>query len=207
MPAKKSLQRLLASGQGVGDEQPSILAGVIAGGRAVSGFGGDGKAATAARLNRPSSVAVDEALRVYIADTMNHRIRRVNTDGSIETVAGDGKPGAAGDGGPATEAELGHAVSLAFDASGKLLVAHGNGRQGRVRGIDIATGTIETVVGRATKSTHKGDGGPARDATLKRPVEITVDHATGDLYIAESRPALRHWNIRNCARCHGLPRE
>ncbi len=191
--------------QGVDDPQPSVLAGTIAAGRAISGFGGDGKAATTARLNRPSSVVVDETLRVYIADTMNHRVRRVNADGLIETVAGNGEAGAAGDGGLATDAELGHAVSVALTGSGKLLVAHGNGRQGRVRSIDLATGTIETVVGRDVKSPHKGDGGPARDATLKRPVEVTVDGATGDLYIAESRPALRHWNIGNCSRCHGLP--
>ncbi|MBT3267133.1 hypothetical protein HN371_08280 [Candidatus Poribacteria bacterium] len=187
------------------DEGPSILAGVIARGRAVSGFSGDGKAATTARLNRPSAVAVDDELRVYIADTMNHRIRRVDTDGTIETLAGVGRPGADGDGGPALDAELGHALSLAFDASGKLLVAHGNGRQGRVRSIDLATGAIDTLAGSAARPAHKGDGGPAREAVLKRPVEITVDDATGDLYIAESRPVLRHWNIRNCARCHGLP--
>lgn len=192
--------------QGPDDDQPSVLAGVIARGRAVSGFGGDGGAATAARLNRPSSVAVDEALRVYIADTMNHRVRRVNKDGAIETFAGNGKSGADGDGGPATRAELGHALSLAFDVDGKLLVAHGDGRNGRVRSIDVDTGVIDTVVGGTSRAPHKGDGGPAREATLKRPVEVTVDDATGDLYIAESRPVLRHWNIRNCARCHGLPR-
>ncbi len=192
--------------QAAGDDQAAILAGVIVREKAASGFSGDGKRATAARLNRPSSVAVDDELRVYIADTLNHRIRRVGTDGIIQTFAGNGEPGADGDGGPATDATIGVPLSLAFDGSGRLLVAHGNGRRGHVRSIDLDTGVIGTVVGGSEHLADKGDGGPARDAHLKRPVEVTVDDASGDIYIAESRPVLRHWNIRNCARCHGLPR-
>jgi hypothetical protein len=196
--------------QAANDEQAAILAGVIVRDKAVSGFSGDGADATAARLNRPSAVAVDDELRVYIADTLNHRVRRVGTDGIIETFAGNGEPGADGDGDPAVDASIGVPLSLAFaktsDGAGTLLVAHGNGRRGHVRSIDLATGVIDTVVGGSEKVPHKGDGGLAVDAHLKRPVEITLDDATGDLYIAESRPVLRHWNIRNCARCHSLPR-
>ncbi len=188
------------------DEQAVILAGVVVRNKAVSGFSGDGDDAKRARLNRPSSVAVDDELRVYIADTLNHRIRRVGPDGVIHTFAGNGEPGADGDGGPALNAAIGVPLSLAFNASGGLLVAHGNGRRGYVRSIDLATGIIDTVVGGTEKVAHKGDGGPARDAHLKRPVEITLDEATRDIYIAESRPVLRHWNIGACARCHGLAR-
>ena len=78
----------------------------IAGVQGVAGFAGDGGPATAARLNTPSDVAVDAAGRVYIADTGNHRIRVVETDGTIRTIAGDGVAQTSGDGGPSTQARV-----------------------------------------------------------------------------------------------------
>ena len=75
-------------------------------GNGTAGYSGDGGAAISAELGSPSGVAVDSAGNIYIADTSNNRIRKVNTSGVITTVAGNGTPGYSGDGGPATSAEL-----------------------------------------------------------------------------------------------------
>src|SRR5258708_6505005 len=75
-------------------------------GTGLAGFSGDGGLATSAQLNRPSGVSADSAGNLYISDSRNYRIRRVSLDGVIVTVAGDGRPGSAGDGGPATMASL-----------------------------------------------------------------------------------------------------
>jgi DNA-binding beta-propeller fold protein YncE len=184
-------------------QRPTILAGVILNGRAVRGFGGDGGPATGARLNRPSAVAVDATGRVYVADTMNNRVRRIGRDGVIETVAGSGRNGFDGDGKPAIRADIEKPTSIAFDRDGNLLIAHSNGRVGRVRQVELASGIIETLVGGGTARERKGDG--TTEAVLKRPVEVSVDPTTGDIFIAESRPVLRHWNVGNCALCHRLP--
>ena len=87
------------------------------------GYGGDGGPAVEAQLSFPADVAVDKAGNVYIADTGNHRIRRVDTAGIITTIAGTGEPGYGGDGGPAAEAKLASPYALALDGSGNLYVA------------------------------------------------------------------------------------
>ena len=140
----------------------------------------------------------------FIADTWNHRVRRVDSKGVIHTYAGNGKRGFDGDGGPAQEAAVENPVSLAFDADGNLLVAHGNGREGRVRRIR-PDGRIETAVGGTTNLPKKGDGQQADKAELKRVVEVSLEAETGDLIIAESRPLFRHINIGSCAFCHRTP--
>jgi len=188
-----------------GDEEPTIVAGVIRNGRAMPGYSGDGGPASEARLNRPSAVAVDAEGRVYVADTMSNRVRRVNADGTIETVAGNGKDGFKGDGGPATSAEIVKPTSLAFDGSGDLLIAHSDGREGRIRRVRRSDGIIETLIGDGSMPLGGREAVSVREAKLKRPVEVTVDTETGGLYIAESRPVLRHWNIGNCGACHRLP--
>ena len=95
---------------------------VIAGTR-VPGYGGDGGPAVEAQLNYPAAVAVDKADNVYLADTGNHRIRRVDTSGIITTIAGTGEPGYGGDGGPAAEAQLASPIALAVDGSGNIYIA------------------------------------------------------------------------------------
>ncbi len=92
-------------------------------GTGVAGFGGDGGAAVAARLNRPLSVAVDKAGNVYIADYFNSRIRRIGVDGVIRTIAGNGQSGYSGDGGPAVNAALYFPSGVAVDGNGNVFVA------------------------------------------------------------------------------------
>ena len=91
-------------------------------GTGVAGFSGDSGLATSAQLDGPSSVAVDPAGGVYIADSKNNRIRRVAPDGTISTVAGTGTAGYQGDGGPATSAQLTGPRDLMLNASGDLII-------------------------------------------------------------------------------------
>ncbi len=186
------------------ESDAELFAGSIINGKGVKGFSGDGGPASRARLYRPSAVALNEKGEAFIADTANHRVRIVDSEGIIRTYAGNGKRGFDGDGGDALNAAIENPVSLAFDADGNLLVAHGNGREGRVRRID-SNGRIETAVGGAAALPKKGDGKKAVEAELKRIVEVSVDEATGDIYTAESIPIFRHINIGSCAVCHREP--
>ncbi|AZT84803.1 hypothetical protein EHN06_15270 [Marinobacter sp. NP-4(2019)] len=151
------------------------------------GFSGDGGAATAALLNDPRGVTLDAAGNLYIADTRNHRIRRVSPDGTISTVAGNGKWGFSGDGGPATAARLVYPQGVAVDAAGNLYIADaGNHRIRRVS----PDGTISTVAGSDTGVTgafggFSGDGGPATAAELNSPDGVAVG-AAGNLYISDT---------------------
>lgn len=190
--------------RGAEEEDPELFAGSVINKKGVKGFSGDGGPAARARLNRPSAVLLNEKGEAFIADTANHRVRKVDSAGVIHTYAGSGKRGFDGDGGDALDAAIENPVSLAFDADGNLLVAHGNGREGRVRRID-SNGRIETAVGGAAALPKKGDGNKADEAELKRIVEVSVDEATGDIYTAESRPIFRHINIGSCAVCHRAP--
>ena len=128
------------------------------------GFSGDGGPATAARLNSPADVAVDGSGNLYIADTGNDRIRKVDTSGTITTIAGSGASGFSGDGGPATAARLNSPADVAVDGSGNLYIADtGNDR---IRKVDTS-GTITTIAGSGA-SGFSGDGGPATAARLNR---------------------------------------
>jgi sugar lactone lactonase YvrE len=149
-------------------------------GNGTYGFGGDEGPATSAQLNLPSGVAVDLAGNLFIADSWNQRIRKVDTTGTITTVAGGGNDGL-GDGGPATSAQLSLPSGLAVDAAGNLFIADlGNNR---IRKVDAA-GTINTVAGTGDGG-FAGDGGPATNAQLKSPSDVVVD-AAGTLFIVDS---------------------
>jgi NHL repeat len=101
----------------------------VAGSQDVYGYGGDGGPAIRARLSLPSGIAVDRGGDLYVADTGNNRVRKVTRDGIITTVAGSGSPGLAGEGGPASGAELFGPRGLAFDRAGDLYIAdEGNNR-------------------------------------------------------------------------------
>jgi sugar lactone lactonase YvrE len=145
-----------------------------------AGFGGDGGSAKNAQLSGPRGLAVDAAGNIYIADTGNHRIRKIDGSGNISTVAGSGERGFGGDGGPATSALLNSPVAVAVSPSGDLFIADaGNHRLRRVSG-----GTITTVAGTG-RPTFSGDGGPAAQASLNVPMHLIFD-AAGNLYIADS---------------------
>ena len=146
------------------------------------GSSGDGGPAVNASLNEPGGVAIDAAGNVYVADSGNHRIRKVSSDGIITTIAGTGRQGMSGDGGRATEAELDAPTALAVDGAGNLFcVDYGNNRVRRIS----AAGIISTLAGSSVPG-FGGDGGPATAAQLDTPSGIAVDSA-GSVYIADSR--------------------
>lgn len=151
----------------------------VAGGHG-DGFSGDGGQATDAKLDFPHGLAVDRAGNLYIADTSNNRIRKVDPAGTITTVAGTGNASSAGDTGPAARATLDSPTDVAVDDGGRLYVAEVDGR--RVRMID-RNGRISTVAGTGTEG-FSGDGGPATQAELSYPIAV-VAHS-GNLYIADA---------------------
>ena len=145
-----------------------------------NGYTGDGGAATNASLAYPSGVAMDAAGNLYIADTEDQLIPRVDTNGIITTVAGGGWY-ELGDGGAATNAGLGAPGSVVLDAAGNLYVADQDNN--RIRKV-AANGSITTVAGNGSGS-YSGDGGAATNAGLDDPASVAVD-AAGNLYIADS---------------------
>jgi sugar lactone lactonase YvrE len=159
----------------------------VVAGNGIKGFSGDGGPATSASLNRAGAgiglfgVAVDLAGNVYIADTLNSRIRKVS-GGIITTVAGNGIPGFSGDGGPATSASLNSASGVAVDSLGNLYIADST----RIR--KVSGGIITTVAGDGNLASS-GDGGPAINASLV-PQGIAVD-SSGNIYVADFSTRIR----------------
>ena len=149
-------------------------------GNGMASDGGDGGPATAAELNYPTDVAVDDVGNIYIADSWNSAIRKVNTSGIISTIAGYGTAGFSGDGGAATAAKLNFPAGVAVDRSGNVFIA--DTRNNRIRMI-TASGTISTVAG-SDSSGYGGDGGPAITAKLSQPNNVTTD-TFGNMYIAD----------------------
>ena len=148
-------------------------------GNGLRGFSGDGGPATSAKLAEPYGVAVAPDGSLYIADRSNNRIRRVDPDGIITTVAGNGTASFSGDGGPATSATFSFPQGVAVGPDGSLyIVASSNARIRRV-GPD---GIITTVAGGGTAGL--GDGGPATSAQL-RPTGVAIG-PDGSLYVADS---------------------
>jgi len=149
-------------------------------GTGVAGFSGDGSPATAAQLSAPQQLAVGSG-SLYIADTSNNRVRRVDlATGTITTFAGTGTSGFSGDGGPATAAQLSYPVGLAI-GSGNLYISDQNNY--RVRKVDLVTGIITTAVGTGVRG-YSGDGGPATAAQLYGPNAVALDSA--NLYISDA---------------------
>jgi uncharacterized protein (TIGR03437 family) len=143
---------------------------------------GDGGSALSVGLSQPEGIAVDGAGNVYFADAAVHRVRKITTNGLIQTVAGAGVAGFSGDGGPANAALLNQPYGLAFDSSGNLYIADlGNARVRKI-GTD---GTIQTVAGGgALPATGTGQGGPANITQLAQPRDVAVG-ADGSLYISD----------------------
>ncbi len=152
-------------------------------GNGTLGFSGDGSSSPGSQLADPHDVVKDSAGNIYIADTLNGRIRRIDTTGTINTFAGNGARGYSGDNGPAVNAALSLPTGLALDKQGNLYIADfGNATVRKV----TPSGTITTVagVGYSTIAAAPGDGGPATAAVLEMPYSVQVD-AAGDIYIGD----------------------
>lgn len=152
-------------------------------GNGVEGYGGDNGPALEAALNQPHGVAVDHEGNLYVADSANDRIRKVDAQGVMTTFAGTGTPGATGDGGPADAAQVKDPKTIEVDASGAFLYIADTGNN-RIRKIDLATTVITTVAG-VTKAGFAGDAGPAERAQLNSPRGLALT-ADGILYLADT---------------------
>lgn len=161
------------------------------------GFNGDGVLATRAHLWFAAAVAVDVEGNVFVADSFNNRIRRVDArTGVITTVAGMGYQGFSGDGGLATEAKLNSPAGIALDLQGNMLIADTFNH--RIRIVDHRTGIISTLVGSGIQGSA-GDDGLAIRAQLSEPTGISVDQA-GNLLIADTA----NHQVRRVERAAGL---
>ncbi len=149
-------------------------------GNGVSAYGGDGGPATSAQLNGPQGVAVDSAGNLYIADTENNRVRRVASNGSISTVAGNGLAGFAADGVQSTNTQMGNPTAVAVDTFGNLYITGGNARVRKV----YTSGLITTIAGTGVPG-YSGDGGSATNAQLSDPSSVAVS-AAGNVYVADT---------------------
>ncbi|OQW90457.1 MAG: hypothetical protein BWK78_06975 [Thiotrichaceae bacterium IS1] len=156
-----------------------IITTVAGGGTGI----GDGGPATNARLFQPKAVVVDGSGNYYIADSLNHRIRKVATDGTITTVAGNGTGGFSGDGGPATSAQLNVPYDVALDNNGNLYIADLHNQRIRKVAID---GIITTVAGVFSGGVaFSGDNGLATNAQFSLPTGVALD-SSGNLYIVDA---------------------
>lgn len=150
-------------------------------GRGVSAFGGDGGSALEANLTSPAGITVDSLGNTFIAERFNFRVRRVDPNGIISTVAGSFDTGFGGDGFEATVARLNEPTGVAIDAVGNIYIA--DLRNNRIRRVG-ADGLINTIAGTGENG-FGGDGGPAVFAQLSTPIDVAID-AANRLYVSDS---------------------
>lgn len=174
----------------------AIIASIISSpvGTGARGYSGDGGPASQAQLDQPFHCCKDLAGNLYIADTLNHCIRKVDAlSGVITTVAGSGVKGYTGDGGPARKATLNEPYGVLADAEGNLYIV--DRLNYCIRRVDARSGRISTVAGTGVAG-YSGDGGPGHEAMLREPNAIDFDPA-GNLYIADVRDCrIRKLDIR-----------
>lgn len=150
-------------------------------GNGAAGDSGDGGPAVQAQMRSPRGVAVGADGTIYIADTDNHRVRRVSPQGIIATVAGNGIPGYLGDGGPAAQAQLNYPDGIALGPEGSIYIADTENQ--RIRFVS-PQGVIATVAGTGAEG-YNGDDIPALEAQLHHPGAVAVD-SDGSMYIADT---------------------
>lgn len=155
-------------------------------------YGGDGGLAGLALLDTPLGVAIDSQGDLFIADTGNNRVRKVDASGTITTVAGTGQPGYSGDGGNALAAALNGPASVAVDAKGDVYIA--DTKNQRVRKVD-GNGVITTIAGSPSGGWYCGDGIPATMACLGVPHGVAID-SSGLLWIADAGDN-RIWRVES----------
>ena len=146
----------------------------------MASYSGDGGKATQATINGAPYIATDSFGNLFIADQNNNRVRRVDSNGIITTVAGNGAQGFSGDGGPAAQASLNFPAGVCTDAAGNLYI--GDVGNFRIRKVDTS-GKITTVAGNGIQA-GTGDGGPATQASMYIPIRCVVD-ASGNLYVTD----------------------
>ncbi len=163
----------------------SAATGIIStfAGTGTAGSTGDGGPASSALLSAPRGIHVDAANNLYIADAANNKIRKVDlTTGIINTVAGIGTAGSAGDGLAATAAQLSSPRGVCTDAAGNIYIA--DRTNNKVRKVTVSTGLISTYAGSGTGG-FTGDGSTAATAQINRPTDVKMD-AAGNLFIADN---------------------
>ncbi len=175
------------------DGKTGIITTVAGSGR--KGYSGDGGPATAATMNEPYGIALDDEGNLYIVDRLNACVRRVDArTGVIRTIAGTGKPGYSGDGGPGAQAQLREPNGIALDGKGKLYIA--DVRDQRVRVLDLGTGVIRTFCGTGRKE-QTGDGGPFQQASLLGPRAVAVGPDGSILICEREGNSIRRVNLQS----------
>ncbi len=156
-------------------------------GTGIAGFGGNGGPASSAKLNFPYGLCSDAAGNIFVADIANARVRKIDVNGVITTVAGNGYEGYSGDGGPATSAMLNGPSDVVSDPAGNLYI--GDYLNHRIRKVDV-NGIITTYAGTGYPGST-GDGGPATQADIDTPIDLCLD-SSGNLFFVDPN--------MNCAR-------
>jgi sugar lactone lactonase YvrE len=160
---------------------------IVAG--AGAGFAGDEGPCSKALFKQPKALSSDESGNLYISDQQNFRVRRIDADGIITTIAGDGNKGSAGDGGPALMAQFDWEIGSNPEPSGGVAVGDGklylaDTLSHKLRVVDLETGDIETLAGTGEPG-YSGDDGPALEATFNAPRELELG-PDGSLFVADT---------------------
>ena len=165
-------------------------------GTGVEGYSGDNGLATAAQIARPRGIITDDFNNLYIADTYNSAIRKVDAaTGIITTIAGNHSSAFSGDGGPAVNAGVPFPTAITVDDGGNIYLLEVNGGiTSRLRKIDAVTGIITTLAG-SSVSAYSGDGGLAVNANLLDPVSVEIDNRRNIYVLEYDAPRLRKIDV------------